>query len=312
MALKSIIATVQGKEYELTLNPETGYYERVLSPLNDKTSFHQPGGYFPVSITATDTTGLSATVDSADDPNLRLFVAEKHKPKIIIISPSSDAYITETARPEIQFKVIDNEYPGYSGINKDSIVLKANGLIAEGVVFEEIEGGYLCRCTPDFDLPDGDIFVTIDAADNDGNAADTVTETFKIDNSAPELDVTSPLPGFETSNSTLVVSGTTNDTSKPIVVSISLNGIDKGTTAVNEDGSFSMSIDLKTQGDNYIVVTATDATGKSTSVERIVKYNTNVPVFAEVQLIFDGNQVSETNKVPATSNYTIRCKVTTS
>ena len=79
MAIKTIIATVQGQEVELTYNEATGYYEGTGQAGNDS-SFPQNGGYFPASIKATDDTDLSATVDSSHSTfgsNLRLFVAEK-------------------------------------------------------------------------------------------------------------------------------------------------------------------------------------------------------------------------------------------
>ena len=312
MALKSIIVTVQGVDYELELNETTGYYEKTLSPLNDETSFHQPGGYFPVSITATDTTDLVTTINSDDEPNLRLFVAERHKPKIEIISPSAGDYITGTSRPEIQFKVTDNEYSGYSGVDKDSIVLKADNVPISGVEFEVIDGGYLCKYTPKENLPDGSISISIDAADNDGNKAETVSATFRIDNKNPALQLTSPAPDFETSNSTILIEGTTDDENKPITVSVTLNGVSKGTATVESDGHFSKYINLDKQGDNHIAVTATDDSGKSTTIERIVKYNTTAPIFTEVQILFDGKQVDANYKVPSTGAYLIRCKVTTS
>ena len=201
---------------------------------------------------------------------------------------------------------------GTVGINKDSVVLKINGQAVSGVEFTNTEGGYIGIYKPSADLADGEITISVDGKDNDGNSADTASVTFKIDNLAPSLTLTSPADGLETNKSVITVSGTTNDTSKPVTVNIKLNGADQGEVIVNEDGSFSKDIDLSTQGENVIEVSATDASGKSTTITRTVIFSTTAPVFTEVGIIYEGAQVSADNKVPAGGLYTIRCKVTTS
>ena len=314
MALNTIIATVQGQEVELTYNEATGYYEGTGQAGSDS-SFPQNGGYFTGSITATDDSGLSTTVDSDDFETLRLFVYEEKAPTIEIITPASGAYITNTTKPEIQFKIVDNsvQKSGYSGVNKGSVVLTVGGVQADSslIEWEDTDGGYIGTYTPETDLADGEITITVSGADNDGNSAETASVTFKIDNLAPELNVTSPANGLVTSQSEVVVAGTTSDTSTPINVKITLNGnvqFDEEVTG----GAFSKTINLITEGNNIIVVTATDASGKSTEQTITVRYNTTAPVFEEVEILYEGSQVSATNKVPAGGQYTIRCKVTTS
>ncbi len=318
MAVKKITALVQGQTVELTYNEATGYYEAVCTAGTDS-SFPEDGGYFPVEYTAEDTAGNSASVDSTHSTfgsNLRLFTYEQNKPVITILSPTANAYVTDTTKPEIRFSIVDNKVQtsGYSGINKDSVVLKVGGVAVDNslISFTETEGGYIGTYTPATDLADGEITITVDGKDNDGNSADTATVTFKIDNLAPSLTLTSPADGLETNKSVITVSGTTNDTSKPVTVTIKLNGADQGEVTVNEDGSFSKDIDLSSQGENVIEVSATDASGKSTTITRTVIFSTTAPVFTEVGIIYEGAQVSADNKVPAGGVYTIRCKVTTS
>lgn len=317
MAIKTIIATVQGQDVELTYNEATGYYEGTGKAGNDS-SFPQSGGYFPASIKATDDTDLSATVDSTHSTfgsNLRLFVAEKHKPIITILTPASGGYITENVKPEIKFQVLDNtvQTSGYSGVNKDSIILKIDGVAVSGIEFEDTESGSIGTYTPATALSNGDHTITVDGADNDGNAAETATITFEIDNQAPSLELYAPTDGSATSNSKITVSGKTEDSNRPITVNITLNGVDQGEVTVAEDGTFSKDIDLSVQGDNVIKVSATDSVGnKSTEVTRTVRYNTTAPVFEEVAIIYNDAQVSADNKVLAGGQYTIRCKVTTS
>lgn len=318
MALKKLTALVQGNTVELTLNSSTGYYEATCTAGTDS-SFNQSGGYFPVGMTAEDTAGNKSTIDSSHSTlggNIRLFVYEQNKPTITITSPTAGAYVTDTTKPEITFKIVDNstQASGYSGINKSSVVLKVNGTAVANskITFTETTGGFIGKYTPETDLADGEVTITVDCKDNDGNAATTATITFRVDNLAPSLDVTAPADGLETNQSSVTVTGTTNDVNKPVTVTIKLNGVDCGAVTVNSDGSFSKVINLTQQGSNTIVVTATDASGKSTSQTKTVKYSTTAPVFTDVEIIYNGKKVDSTNKVPAGAVYTIRCKVTTS
>lgn len=319
MALKTIIATVQGQEVMLTYNEATGYYEGQGKAGNDS-SYPQSGGYFPASITATDDTDLSTTVDSSHSTfgqNLRLFVFEEQKPVITILTPGSGGYITGNVKPEIKFEIVDNktQTSGFSGIDKDKVVLKIDGVAVanSAITFEATEGGYIGTYTPAEALENGDHTITVDGADYDGNAADTATLTFEIDNQAPGLQVFTPVNGTATSTSKITVTGKVEDRSTPITVNITLNGVDQGEVSVSSDGTFSKEIDLSIQGDNVIKVTATDKFGnKSTEETRTVRYNTTAPVFEDVEIIYNGSQVSADNKVPAGGMYLIRAKVVTS
>ena len=126
-------------------------------------------------------------------------------------------------------------------------------------------------------MGDGSHTVTVDASDNDGNAATQKSTTFTVDTVAPSLNVTSPTDGLITNNASLTVTGTTNDvTSSPVTVTIQLNSQDQGAVTVEPSGSFSKAITLA-NGANVIVVTSTDQAGKSTSVTINVTLDTSVP-----------------------------------
>ena len=316
MSIKSIKAIVKGQEYNLTLDAD-GYYS-IDIPAGSDSSFPETGGYFPVSITATDNTDLSTTVDtsSAFGENLKLFVREENKPTITILTPGAGGYITDVVQPEIKFEIVDNKVQttGFSGINKDKTVLKIDGTAVSNssITFEAIAGGYRGTYTPAIALTNGDHTITVDGSDNDGNTADTATCTFEIDNQAPGLEIYGPTDGSATSTSRVTVTGKVTDKNTPITVNITLNGVDQGSVTVASDGNFSKEINLSKQGNNVIKVTATDNVGnKSTEQTLTVVYNTTAPVFDDVEIIYNGAQVSATNKVPTTGSYTIRCKVTT-
>lgn len=290
MAIKSITATINGQAVTLTLNAETGKYEaQVNAPAGS--SFNLSGGYYPVSLRAEDTAGNVTTADSSHSTlgeSLRLFVKEKVKPIITVLAPSAGAYVT-SGTPEIRFKVTDNtvQTSGYSGVKKSSCVLKIGSAAVDvsKITWSDTEGGFIGTYTPEEALADGNQTITVDIKDNDDNSAETASCTFKIDTVAPTLVITAPAEGLETNKSELTVTGTTDDvTSKPVVIAVKLNGTDCGAVEVGADGTFSKAITLNQQGENTIVVTATDKAGKVTSITRTVTYNTTAPVIKSVAI----------------------------
>lgn len=274
MAIKQVRAQVNGQWYVLTLQANGKYEASITAP--GATSFNQPGGYYNVTVEATNTAGTAGTADAGTLDGLKLYVKENVPPVITILSPSGGAYVTNNKQPVV-FTITDEA--GGSGVKLDSVVVKLDGVAVSAgeVTHSAISNGYSFTYTPAQALGDGDHTVTVDATDNDGNAAAQKSTTFKVDTIPPTLNVTSPTEGMITSTAALTVSGTTNDaTSSPVTVKISLNGADQGAVTVGGDGAFSKAVTLK-EGANVIVVTATDAAGKSSSVTRNVTLDTSVP-----------------------------------
>ena len=284
----TVKAIINGQEYSLTLNESTGKYEATLTAPN-ASSFPLTDGYYPVSVTATDEAGNSTTVTDKHatlGSKLKLYVKEKIKPVITIISPTDGAAIT-TSNPQIKFRVLDNalQSSGFSGVNADSIVLTINGnTVSDSITKTAIDGGFECTYTPTAALADGNVTITVTASDNDGNAADTVSTTFKIDTVAPTLNVTSPADGLITNQAELTVSGTTSDaTSSPVTVTITVGGVDQGAVTIGSDGAFSKVIALA-NGANTIIITATDTSGKTSTITRTVTLKTTAPVIKSVSI----------------------------
>lgn len=274
MAISQVRAQVNGQWYTLTLQPNGRYEASITAP--GATSFNQPGGYYDVTVEAINTAGTAGTANSGTLDGLKLYVKEKIAPTITILSPSGGAYVTNNKQPVV-FTVVDEA--GGSGVNLDSVVVKLDGnaVSSAEVTHSAITNGYSFTYTPAAPLSDGSRTVTIEASDNDGNDATQKSTTFTVDTVPPVLNVTAPTEGMITSTATLAVAGTTNDaTSSPVTVKISLNGADQGSVTVAGNGSFSKSITLS-EGANVIVVTATDAAGKSSSVTRNVTLDTSVP-----------------------------------
>lgn len=275
MSISTVKATINGQTYNLTLNSSTGKYEATLTAPG-KTSFNQTGGYYNVAVVATNTAGTSATADASTLDGLKLVVKERVVPVITILSPSSGAYVQNSQQPVV-FTVVD-ETDG-SGIALSSLVVKQDGtaVASSAISTTTVTGGYQVTYTPASALSDGAHTVTIDVSDNDGNAAAQKSTTYTVDTIPPTLNLTAPTEGFITATSALTVAGTTNDaTSSPVSVAIKLNGTDQGAVSVGTNGAFSKAVTLA-EGSNTIVVTATDAAGKTTTVTRTVTLDTSVP-----------------------------------
>ena len=253
----------------LTYNSASGAYEATLTAPG-KTSFNEPGGVYVVTAEATNTAGTSVTKTA------NLTVKETVKPVITISSPSNGAYIASN-QPNIVFTVTD-ETNG-SGVKIDSLSVKIDGsAITSGITKTAITNGYSVTVTPST-LSDGSHTVTINCADNDGNRATEKSTTFTVDTVPPVLNVTSPDDGLITNKSTVVVAGTTNDsTSSPVTLTV--NG-DK--VSVGSDGSFSKTVTLS-EGENTITVKATDKAGKVSTVTRTVTFDSSTPVIESITI----------------------------
>lgn len=276
MAIKTVRAKVNGTWHNLTYNSSTKKWEASITAPG-ATSYNLTGGYYDIEVEATNDAGTTGTASAATLDGLKLVVKEKVAPVITILSPSSGAYVTNSKQPVI-FTVIDET--GGSGVDPDTLVVKQDGVSAAASTLAKtaVTGGYSVTYTPAAALSDGSHTVTIDVSDHDGNAAVQKTTSYTVDTVPPTLNVTAPEAGLITNSASLTVRGTTNDaTSSPVTVKVSLNGVDKGAATVSADGSFTKALTLA-NGSNTIVVTATDAAGKSSSVTRTVTLDTSVPV----------------------------------
>lgn len=271
MAISQVRAMVNGTWHTLTYNSAAGRYEATITAPG-ATSYNQPGGYYNVSVEATNTAGTTATADGASLPGLQLVVREKVAPVITILSPAGGAYVTNSKQPVV-FTITDEA--GGSGVDLSSLTVKLDGTAA--LASTAITNGYSVTYTPAAALSDGSHTVTVDCADHDGNAAARKSTTFKVDTVPPTLNITAPTDGLITNTTSLTVRGTTNDaTSSPVTVTVKLNGVDQGAVTVDAGGSFTKALTLAS-GANTIEVTATDAAGKTSSVSRTVTLDTSVP-----------------------------------
>lgn len=275
MAIKTVKATINGQTYNLTLNSASGKWEATITAPG-QTSYNLAGGYYNVSVEATNEAGTKGSADASTVNGLKLVVKETVAPVITIVSPTSGAYVANSKQPVV-FNIVDES--GGSGVDISTLVVKQDGtaVAAANIAHTAIANGYSVTYTPSAALSDGSHTVTINCKDHDGNAATEKSTTYTVDTVPPTLNVTSPADGLITATSSVTVAGTTNDaTSSPVVITISLNGTDQGAVAVGTGGTFSKVVTLK-EGSNTIIVKARDSAGKESSVTRTVTLDTSVP-----------------------------------
>ena len=278
MAITKVRVKINGTWTNLTKDSAGKWTGSVTAPAS--TSYNRSGGYFPITVEATNSAGTVTTVDATDTTLgsvLRLVVKETTKPVIKLVQPSNGAYISNNQLPII-FEVTDET--GGSGVNASTVALKLAGTTykdgSTGMSKTAITDGYRFTFTPQAALSDGAKAIEITASDHDGNAAAKVTASYTVDTVPPTLTISSPQDGLATNQKNVVLTGITNDTlSSPVTVTV-MHGSASYTPAVANDGSFSQALVL-TEGENTIKVVSTDAAGKSTTINLTVTLDTSVP-----------------------------------
>lgn len=277
MAIKTVKATIQGQEYTLTLNSETGKYEATITAPATSSFNNNDDHYFPVEVKVTDMADNVTTKNDTDPTlgdSLKLYVKEKVAPVIEIISPT-EGQLTAQNKPQIVFKVTDND----SGVNLASVKLKIDNKDVTGLQNSSIEDGYQFTYTPSEPLDDGEHTITVNASDNDGNADDPATVTFNVLATAPNLSVDTPTNNTWTNNKTVSYSGTTDGAT----LTVKVNEGQAQPVDISE-GKFSGSVTLIEEGPNTLTFTATSAAGIETTVTRTVNLDTKPPVITEINI----------------------------
>lgn len=299
MAVKTVQFTLNGQTYDLTYDSTSGSYKATITSPNSTSWNENDDHKFHGVVVAEDDGGNKTTATVADFSDLALRVLEKVKPAISVTYPTAGAYISNSA-PTFEWNVTDTG----SGVDQDAISLKIDGgaAITSGITKTAITNGFKCTYTPTVALGEGAHTAAFNVSDNDGNAAAESSVSFTVDTVPPVLNITAPDDNLVTNNSTLVVSGSTNDaTSNTVTVKIKVNTGTAQTVTVEADGTFSHSVTLS-EGANTITITATDAAGKTTTITRTVTLDTGAPVITAVTLT--------PNPVDAGATYIIEVTVT--
>lgn len=286
MAISKVRVQINGTWTTLTYNEATGAYEATITAPGT-TSYNRTGGYYPVTVEATNSAGTVTTVDDTDSKvgnSCKLVVKEKVAPVITITSPTSGARVTNNKQP-IVFTVTDES--GGSGVNINSLVVKQDGTAVASTAIKSTAttNGYTVTYTPAAALSDGEHTVTVDVKDNDGNSATQKSTTYTIDTVAPTLNITAPAEGLVTSSTSVVVSGTTNDaTSSPVTVTQALDGGTAQPVTVAANGTFTKTWSSLADGEHYVDIVAKDAAGKTSTVRRTFTVDTSAPVVSSITI----------------------------
>lgn len=274
MSIKSVVLTLNGTNYTITLSSGTTYQKTITAPASS--SYSQTDHVYPMTLRVTDAAGNVTTVDKNDatfGESMKLRVKEKVAPVISVTSPSSNAYLTNSS-VSVSVNVTDTG----SGVNTVSAKLDGTAI---SLTKTAITNGYKCTCTKT--LSDAVHTLVVTATDFDGNTA-SKTVNFTVDTVPPTLNLSSPAETLITNQQTCAVAGTTNDATSGLAsVNITLNGTDQGTVTVGSDGVFTKSVTLA-KGDNTIIVTAKDKAGKSSTVSRSVTYDPDAPVILSIDV----------------------------
>ena len=294
MAISTVKATINGSEYTLTYNASSGKYEATIPAPNQTSGMNNSGngpgvgsnaigkGYYPVTLTATDTAGNVTTVDDSHTTlgqYLRLKVKETVAPVASFTYPTASATITSN-KPAIAFKVTDSG----SGVKPSTCRVKVDSGSEQTVTLTGSGTEYTGTYTPSTVLSDGSHTVTVYAYDYDGNKSNVASVTFKIDTTPPTLVLDNPVDNLLVNTTSGTISGTTNDvTSSPVTVTATINDTSVGSITVNANGTFSKSVTWN-EGANTVVVTARDSAGKTTTITRTVTVDLTPPTFTEVSI----------------------------
>ena len=294
MTISTVKATINGSEYTLTYNASSGKYEATIPAPNQTSGMNNSGngpgvgsnaigkGYYPVTLTATDTAGNVTTVDDSHTTlgqYLRLKVKETVAPVASFTYPTASATITSN-KPAIAFKVTDSG----SGVKPSTCRVKVDSGSEQTVTLTGSGTEYTGTYTPSTVLSDGSHTVTVYAYDYDGNKSNVASVTFKIDTTPPTLVLDNPVDNLLVNTTSGTISGTTNDvTSSPVTVTATINDTSVGSITVNANGTFSKSVTWN-EGANTVVVTARDSAGKTTTITRTVTVDLTPPTFTEVSI----------------------------
>lgn len=308
MTIKTVTFTLNGVVSTLGYDSSSGTYKGTITAPSSTSGSHNSGqgpgvganaaklGYYPASVSVTDTAGNVTTVDSSDSTFgtiLRLKVEETTAPVVTIDTPGASARLT-SSKPSIQVTATD------SGSGVQAIYLQVDSGTATSIGGATTSSSSTVTYTPTTALAEGEHTIKAYAVDYDGNTSETVSRTFFVDTIAPSLNVTSPADALLTNSTTVTVAGTTNDaTSSPVTISIKVGSQSYSPTVT--DGAFSQAVTLSA-GSNTITITATDSAGLTTTVTRTVTLDTTAPSITKIEI--------SPNPVDAGKSYIVTVTVT--
>ena len=201
-----------------------------------------------ITVVATDAAGNASTVTRARTVDLT-------PPTLTVTQPSGRVVTKENAA-------------SVSGSVSDATAVS---LSVNGVTTSIATDGTFSTSVPL--TADGSAPIALIATDAGGNHTD-VSRSVIRDTSAPTITLTTPNDGFITKNGTVHVAGTAVDAT---AVTLDVNGIP---ATLDPMGAFAVDVPISTEGNNPILIRATDEAGNSAAPTRGVILDTHAPVIA--------------------------------
>lgn len=166
------------------------------------------------------------------------------------------------SRPACDFDVLDDppdENPsddGGEGLDRAS--LPSAGLLPSSILSPK-EGKYVCEVTVEDDdqgAYEGAVALTVAAKDYKGNQSATASRHYTLDNYPPEIIIESPPQGSEVNTRDVTLSGYVSEPA-----ALEING---AAVALDVENRFSHPLSFPAEGENYVVLRATDRAGRET------------------------------------------------
>lgn len=228
------------------------------------------GGEFTVALERAITDGESVSV---------VFIDNDIESDPITVIGNKDTIAPAT--PTAAFNDDGTVITGVAEANSTIMVASEEDTLA--IVEANAEGDF--SVTLDTPVTDGDS-VTITATDAAGNVSEPLTLVSSVDTIAPDAPVASFNEDGTILNGTAEVGATISVTDTEGVL---------GTTTVNEDGTFEITLDAPITDGDSVFITATDTAGNvSEAVEVVGELDTLAPAAPEATLNKEGTAVSGT------------------
>lgn len=197
MAIKTVQVTINGVPTTLTLNSSTGKYEATITA-PAKSSYNQSGGYYNVTVKATDTAGNSTSKDATDatlGSKLKsvTFKVDTVPPTLNVTSPA-EGLVTNNATVTVK------------GTTNDATSSPVTVKVNETAVTVDASGNFSTTVT----LTEGSNTITVVATDSAGKAT-TVTRKVTLDTKAPTITDVSITPNPVDGGKTFVIAVSVTD-----------------------------------------------------------------------------------------------------
>ena len=274
--IKQVYAMINGQRVVAIYDEASDLYTISTTAPADS-SWPQEDHKYGVELFAEDLAGNVTKVDRKDETygdQLAIRVLEPTLPTVTIEYPTESSVLGKsslTAKATVTAQ-------GKSGVTPAQIEFKCNSDVISNINWEG-DGTTYHADVEITGLSDGANTITVKATDNDGNE-NSAKVSFLISTEAPSLDITQPVDGIYTNDTTIEIEGNAGTGQYADVKQVTVNGVP---AEVDENGDFHATVEGLIEGDNEIVIEVEDNAGNKTTVRRHVNVDLTHPVITDVK-----------------------------